>query len=220
MPTGTFFRLPEEKRLRLIEAAWEEFTRVPLGEASVNRIIRAANIPRGSFYQYFAEKKEDLLTYLLKEMGEFFFGKLHQGLRAAEGDVFALMPMIYDGVFSEGVQADQNLLRCIRLFRVNPEVMMRCIITEGPGQFPQRLAREIDTSRFYRRDEAFVSEVCILLLFSLGSLVVETLCAPEKLAENREVLRIRAELLRRGCERTPGETGELGTSVHKEECFR
>ena len=28
MPTGTFFRLPEEKRMRLVESAWEEFTHI------------------------------------------------------------------------------------------------------------------------------------------------------------------------------------------------
>ena len=51
MPKPTFFRLPEEKRARLLNAAWDEFTRVSLSEASINSIIRAANIPRGSFYQ-------------------------------------------------------------------------------------------------------------------------------------------------------------------------
>ena len=34
MPTQTFFRLPEEKRERLTEAAWEEFMSVPFADAS------------------------------------------------------------------------------------------------------------------------------------------------------------------------------------------
>ena len=53
MPTDTFFRLPKEKRQRLIDAAWEEFTQVRFTEASINKIIKGAHIPRGSFYQYF-----------------------------------------------------------------------------------------------------------------------------------------------------------------------
>jgi AcrR family transcriptional regulator len=36
-------------------------------EASINQIIKAANISRGSFYQYFADK-EDCYMYLLSEM--------------------------------------------------------------------------------------------------------------------------------------------------------
>ena len=64
MPTQTFFRLPEEKRERLTDAAWREFLAVSYAEASINRIVREAQIPRGSFYQYF-EDKEDLFFYLL-----------------------------------------------------------------------------------------------------------------------------------------------------------
>ena len=51
MPTGTFFRLPEEKQRRLMEAAWEEFVRTSYTEVSINKIIQIAGIPRGSFYQ-------------------------------------------------------------------------------------------------------------------------------------------------------------------------
>ena len=53
MPTATFFRLPEEKRKRLIDACWAELAQVRFTDVSINRIITAAHIPRGSFYQYF-----------------------------------------------------------------------------------------------------------------------------------------------------------------------
>lgn len=66
MPKQTFFNLPEQKRKTLIEAAEREFTRVPIFEASIANIIKIANIPRGSFYQYFADK-EDLYFYILDE---------------------------------------------------------------------------------------------------------------------------------------------------------
>ena len=49
MPSSTFFNLPAEKRERLLAAARAEFARAPYEDASVNRIIRAAGIPRGSF---------------------------------------------------------------------------------------------------------------------------------------------------------------------------
>jgi AcrR family transcriptional regulator len=66
LPKQTFFNLPEQKRKTLLEAAEREFTRVPIFEASIANIIKIANIPRGSFYQYF-EDKEDLYFYLLEE---------------------------------------------------------------------------------------------------------------------------------------------------------
>ena len=67
MPTDTFFRLPEEKRTRILEGAWSEFTAVPYAEASINRIVQTSRIPRGSFYQYF-EDKNDLFLTLIDEL--------------------------------------------------------------------------------------------------------------------------------------------------------
>ena len=64
MPTDTFFRLPQEKRTKLLDAALEEFSRVPFAQVSINKIIQGAGIPRGSFYMYFADK-EDLFRHLL-----------------------------------------------------------------------------------------------------------------------------------------------------------
>ena len=72
MPTETFLRLPEKKRERFVAAAWEEFLRVPFEEASINKIVLKARIPRGSFYQYFADKK-DLFYYLVGDMIEDYF---------------------------------------------------------------------------------------------------------------------------------------------------
>ena len=64
MPTSTFFNLPPPKREKLLRAAVTEFARRPCGEVSINRIIQLAEIPRGSFYQYFADKT-DLFRYVL-----------------------------------------------------------------------------------------------------------------------------------------------------------
>lgn len=63
MPTKTFLNLPDEKKRHLLECAKEEFTRNTLRDASINKIIQDAGIPRGSFYQYF-EDKEDIYFYI------------------------------------------------------------------------------------------------------------------------------------------------------------
>lgn len=65
MPKRTFYNLPKEKQQVLINSAKKEFSRVPLNEASISNIVKNAEIPRGSFYQYF-EDKEDAFYYLLK----------------------------------------------------------------------------------------------------------------------------------------------------------
>lgn len=66
MPKQTFYNLPAEKQLNLMDAAKKEFSRVPLHEAVISNIIKSAQISRGSFYQYF-EDLEDLFFYILDE---------------------------------------------------------------------------------------------------------------------------------------------------------
>ena len=66
MPSERFFNLSENKQMRIIGAAVCELSRVPANEISINKIIKDADISRGSFYQYF-EDKTDLISYILSE---------------------------------------------------------------------------------------------------------------------------------------------------------
>jgi AcrR family transcriptional regulator len=66
MPTDTFHNLPEAKRARLIEIAFEEFSANDFDTASISRIVARAGIAKGSIYQYF-EDKRDVFLYLVDE---------------------------------------------------------------------------------------------------------------------------------------------------------
>ena len=67
MPRSTFFNLPEDKRARVVEALKAEFAARPYVRASVDRVIGAAGVSKGSFYQYF-ENKEDAYAHLVREL--------------------------------------------------------------------------------------------------------------------------------------------------------
>ena len=86
MPSATFYNLPAEKRERLLRAAREEFSRVPYESASVNRIIRSAGIPRGSFYMYFTDK-EELFGHLMDSYGALLERRMGELLEQREGDL-------------------------------------------------------------------------------------------------------------------------------------
>jgi AcrR family transcriptional regulator len=64
VPKDTFINLPDAKRKAVFDAAVKEFSVHMFSEASINRIVKAAEIARGSFYQYF-ESKEDLFSYVI-----------------------------------------------------------------------------------------------------------------------------------------------------------
>ena len=64
MPKETFFNLPDDKRQAILDLAIEEFAAYDYKNASISRIVERAGIAKGSFYQYFADKK-DLYLYLV-----------------------------------------------------------------------------------------------------------------------------------------------------------
>ena len=66
MPTETFQNLSGEKRSRLLVAARTEFARHEFADARLDRIAAAAQVPKGSLYQYF-ENKEELYVHSIRE---------------------------------------------------------------------------------------------------------------------------------------------------------
>lgn len=64
MPKPTFWNLPKSKRDGIIDAATAAFAAAPFQDVSIAKLIKAMDIPTGSFYQYFVDKK-DLYFYVL-----------------------------------------------------------------------------------------------------------------------------------------------------------
>ncbi|ALS01145.1 TetR family transcriptional regulator [Enterococcus silesiacus] len=87
MPKKTFFHLTKEKQQRLLEAASIEFSRTALNDASIANIVRLAEIPRGSFYQYF-EDKEDLYYYYFDLLRQDSKKNIEKYIKEADGDLF------------------------------------------------------------------------------------------------------------------------------------
>ena len=104
LPKVTFYNLSEDKKRILIDAAKKEFSRVPLSDASISNIIKSADIPRGSFYQYF-EDKEDAFFYLLGEFSKEKKKDFIIILEQHEGDLFEG----FIGVFDVMIKEEENL---------------------------------------------------------------------------------------------------------------
>lgn len=100
MPKLTFYNLPDEKRQTLVQAIKSEFSRVPLFEASISNIVKAAGIPRGSFYQYF-EDKDDAFFYLLNELAEQEKYNFLSILSLHDGDLFETAVDFYERLLEE-----------------------------------------------------------------------------------------------------------------------
>ena len=106
MPTSTFFNLRPEKQERLLTAAAREFAAQPFHEASINSMIRAAGIPRGSFYMYFRDK-EELFQYLVRESTEPLLLAFRELLTRSGGDLFNAIPGLCE--YLQSHKADRGL---------------------------------------------------------------------------------------------------------------
>ncbi len=68
MPKPTFHNLPEDKRQTVLDVAIDEFSQKDFSAVSITQIVERAGIAKGSFYQYF-EDKRDLYLYLMEIAG-------------------------------------------------------------------------------------------------------------------------------------------------------
>ncbi|WP_042456855.1 TetR/AcrR family transcriptional regulator [Neobacillus dielmonensis] len=100
MPKVTFFNLPEDKRATLILSLKKEFSRVPLYDASISNIVKAAGIPRGSFYQYF-EDKEDAFFFILNDFVACINHQFFTLIKKYNGDLFDTMQEFFQIIIEE-----------------------------------------------------------------------------------------------------------------------
>lgn len=197
MPTKTFLRLPEEKQARLIDAAWSEFTRVSYADTSINNIIKNAGVPRGSFYQYFADK-DDLFLYLLEDVRTRFTSGYCRLLDEAQGNLFQLQMIAFDQ-FLHRSDGDPCMNRFVRIMRINPGFDLRKLIAEKPEQvLMEDLAVHMDTSMLRRQDTFFVRHVFSLAVMALCSAIMDSLICPEHADTYQQELQARLEIIQDG----------------------
>lgn len=206
MPTETFFNLPQEKRARLVAAIRNELSRVPFNEVSINRIVRAAGIPRGSYYQYFISR-DDLYDFLLTEYRARMQESAVRTLREQNGDVFLTVLSGFDE--SVAFASDEsNLLIMRHLFDYRSPAKP----ADGKDPFTNIsiLTQNIDlidasTLNCSGRDDllAILEILFSLLAFTLA----ELFCNPQNADALRGRLKSKLEILKHGMLRTDAEGG-------------
>lgn len=198
MCTETFLHLPEEKRNRFLEAAWEEFTSVSYAEASINQIVRRAGVPRGSFYQYFTDK-QDLFLYLMSLIQTHLIGEFQQMVSQGKGDLFQTLLLCYDRFVRQGPAADALFDRLIRILQLNSGLHLQMTLMDQPDQgMLLAIWSQLDLSAFRSQDWEYIRHIFLLSLISLAVAVKDTLTAPENADIHRRDLCQRLEIIRHG----------------------
>lgn len=198
MPTATFFRLPQEKQVRLMDACWTELTQARFSDISINRIITVAHIPRGSFYQYFSDK-EDMIRHLLSSLQEHFVMLLRAALLEVQGDLFALPEQIFGGFFQQAAITDPMLTRLVQILQLNHGLDFQCFLSDCPDLLPDHLWEVTDTRFLKQPTRDYANHVFFLSMAVLAFSAAETLRKPAQRDQQLKNLQTRVEMIRSGC---------------------
>ncbi|MGN1434040.1 MAG: TetR family transcriptional regulator [Ruminococcus sp.] len=135
----TFYNLPEEKRQRIISAVMNEFSSSATEKVSINRIIKAANISRGSFYQYF-DDKVDLVEVLVKTFADVSVESGRKALEYSNGDIFYTYEKLFDTIADFGNDKKQKLLlkNLMKNLRANDDLISEYMLNRFEGLAPFR----------------------------------------------------------------------------------
>ena len=197
LPTSTFFNLRPEKQERLLTAAAQEFAAQPFHEASINSMIRAAGIPRGSFYMYFRDK-EELFQYLVRESTEPLLLAFRELLTRSGGDLFDAIPGLCE--YLQSHKADRGLGGMGMLSAIverNGGLQKSCLIDLLDTQAVlAQLAAAVNPDLLDLRESSDLERIVRTVLTVALPLIYDAVRT--ETAESREELLKTLEILRRG----------------------
>lgn len=130
----TFYNLPEEKRQRIIDAIMKEFASSTTEKVSINRIVKTANISRGSFYQYF-DDKVDLVEVLTKSFIDLSLDKAYKALKCSGGDIFHTYQVLFE-IISDFAKNDKQkviLKNLMKNLRANDDLINEYLLNRCSG---------------------------------------------------------------------------------------
>lgn len=202
MPTDTFFRLPEEKQERLKEAIHGELGRAPFQKISINRIVKAAGISRGSYYQYFTDM-DDLYGYVVGDYRQQILQGFQRAMEAASGDIFSAIPLLFESAMAYFDRLDnlhfiKNMFSEIKERETFPFASHRQICEHVKLL---KILPMLDGNCLRAANEEEASEILMLIFGMFGGSVMEVLNGEEPAAVRKKLLR-RLDWLQFGMGRT------------------
>ncbi|MDR1713202.1 MAG: TetR/AcrR family transcriptional regulator [Coriobacteriales bacterium] len=125
---SAFERIEAEKRQRILQAAYQEFTVCDFAQASTNVIVKTANISKGLLFHYFGDKS-GLYRYLLANTIGLMTVDLQQSTDFTGGDVFDLLKQTVESKLKTACQYPRETAFLVRavLDKTLPEDLAQLI---------------------------------------------------------------------------------------------
>ena len=196
----TFYNLPYEKRKRITDAVIKEFMERPNEKVSINRIIKTAEISRGSFYQYF-DDKVDLIEIITKTMFEESSNKAKEILKLSCGDLFVMYIKMFDyfGDYSSQKQTMKIMRNIVDSFKANDDLVSEYL----KNRFNKALTNNeiytmVDRQNLKFQDNESVKCLIEILTQVLKNAIFDVFVAGSDREEVRERLIKKIDIIKQG----------------------
>lgn len=196
MPSKTFFNLKGEKRERIEKALVHEFSKGSFEQASITNIIKKAGIPRGSFYQYFEDKK-DAVEYLIGKFILIDYENVYQNLIASKGNIFETALKVYNYRTNEAiVNFDIGLARNIleELRKNNINLFEKTEVLKNK----KSLTELIDKTQLNLESEEDLEYFIKILTAIIRNVTIEVFSGRLPKDEGRKILERELEIIKKG----------------------
>ena len=162
MPRKEFFNLSFEKQTSIIESARKEFTSVVYEDASINKIVKDANISRGSFYCYFDNKKDIYLYIIKQEIKRIVDNVVFSSEKKL--DLFEACLKLFDQIVKFYETEDKELIRNI-LYNMKMEFENETIEIESERIFESVSSRVSLKNIEYKSQDELLSIIGMVIHF-------------------------------------------------------
>lgn len=196
----TFYNLPYEKRKRITDAVIKEFMERPNEKVSINRIIKTAEISRGSFYQYF-DDKVDLIEIITKTMFEESNNKAKEILKLSCGDLFVLYIKMFDyfGDYSSQKQTMKIMRNIVDSFKANDDLVSEYLKNRfNMALINNEIYTMVDRQNLKFQDNESVKCLIEILTQVLKNAIFDVFVAGSDREEVRERLIKKIDIIKQG----------------------
>lgn len=199
MPKITFLNLNVEKRDKIKKAIINEFSRHTIAKASISNIVEEAQIPRGSFYQYF-EDKEDALKYIIDESIKIEKEEIKNSLKRNNGDIFATSIDIFKYV-SKRSYNDTDMMLCHNIIQKLKEENVNIfdgINSRSMCQAKKENRNIIDTDMLKLNNEEDLKYIMKILTVVIRASIIDVITKKKSEEDAQKDLEKQIEILKQG----------------------
>lgn len=200
----TFYNLSDKKKERIVNAIKKEFAENPSEKASINNIVKRADISRGSFYQYFDDKL-DLIEVLYQDFTEKTLNNFLKLMMENNNDVFITFKKIFDEIVVKVNESeDKYILRNIKdTVKTNSNLFTEYMSTRIDKKHKEEFLKNINTKDFKKQNSEYIEIVFDMLSKILAIALFDLLKKEKEFEKIRKEYITKIDIIKNGAVTTP-----------------